>query len=425
MSTDSVIPKSAVKSFRPFFLAPLVALIGVFIFFHERVGNAVFQHFALSNQAPSPDVIEELISNSPDRTAAIVATWNTDQITHRQVAIREIGRSFSASTNLPPELQSIILAGALDVDNNVREDAMNILARWPHPAFAALIAAQLSDPDPQVRTYGLQAAKSIDAVAGVPIVAPLINEADPMIATMALKLLEKWSGEKFGVSLAGTALVENATTGLKEFSEEGLTKARAGAALGNKWWTKHHAEFPQRLLQIPSEILLTKRTVPARDFSLTSLDGRKIGLSELKGKVVLINFWTTWCTACVNEMPELVALQKRHGDSLAILGISLNYVPDSHGHIGGHSESEEEQVENEDWSLRKIRQKVARTVSARGINYTVLLDEKNEIGGRFNGGELPTTVIIDTEGNVRRRFVGARSLPVFEAMIAEVSNPGL
>jgi hypothetical protein len=51
------------------------------------------------------------------------------------------------------------------------------------------------------------------------------------------------------------------------------------------------------------------------------------------------------------------------------------------------------------------------------------MDESNEVGGRFNGGELPTTVLIDPQGNVHRRFVGARALPVFEAMLAEVLQP--
>jgi hypothetical protein len=62
-------------------------------------------------------------------------------------------------------------------------------------------------------------------------------------------------------------------------------------------------------------------------------------------------------------------------------------------------------------------------VAARGINYRVLVDEKDEVGGRFNGGELPTTVIVDAQGDVRRRFVGGRSLPVFEALIRQASDP--
>ncbi len=68
---------------------------------------------------------------------------------------------------------------------------------------------------------------------------------------------------------------------------------------------------------------------------------------------------------------------------------------------------------------------VDRTVKARGVNYPILLDEHNEVGGRYNGGELPTTVIVDATGNIRRRFIGARSLPVFEAMLAEIISSKL
>ena len=73
-------------------------------------------------------------------------------------------------------------------------------------------------------------------------------------------------------------------------------------------------------------------------------------------------------------------------------------------------------------ALKRVREKVARTAKARNINYPVLLDEHNEVGGRYNGGELPTTVIVDAQGNVRRRFIGARNLAVFEAMIAEAGQ---
>jgi hypothetical protein len=130
-------------------------------------------------------------------------------------------------------------------------------------------------------------------------------------------------------------------------------------------------------------------------------------------------------------MPELIALQKKHADNLVILGVSLDYVPDSHGHIGGHAAVEDRNhgdSEPDDHAatasaLKRVRDKVARTVKARGLNYPILLDEKNEVGGRFNGGELPTTVIVDAQGNVRRRFVGARNLAVFEAMLAEAAQP--
>jgi hypothetical protein len=52
-------------------------------------------------------------------------------------------------------------------------------------------------------------------------------------------------------------------------------------------------------------------------------------------------------------------------------------------------------------SLEEIRAKIPRTAKKLGINYTVLMDESNEVGGRFNGGELPTMVLVDPQGNVR------------------------
>ncbi len=128
----------------------------------------------------------------------------------------------------------------------------------------------------------------------------------------------------------------------------------------------------------------------------------------------------------MSEIPELIALQREHKDKLVIIGVSLDYVPDEEGHIGGDAAVEEQNHGGEHdnheaiaAALKRVFDKVARTVKARGINYPVLLDEHNEVGGRFNGGELPTTVIVDAQGNVRRRFIGARTLPVFEAMIAE------
>jgi hypothetical protein len=71
--------------------------------------------------------------------------------------------------------------------------------------------------------------------------------------------------------------------------------------------------------------------------------------------------------------------------------------------------------------MKRDHEKVAHTAKARHINYPVFLDKHNEVGGRYNGGELPTTVIVDAQGNVRRRFIGARNPSVFEAMIAEAS----
>jgi thiol-disulfide isomerase/thioredoxin len=139
---------------------------------------------------------------------------------------------------------------------------------------------------------------------------------------------------------------------------------------------------------------------------------------------VFLNFWATWCTACLSELPALVALHERHRDWLTILGISLDGVPDGHdhGHTHDHGHIHAHGREDRRPSLEAIRARVARSVERHGLTYPILLDPTYRVGGRFNGGELPTNVIVDADGRVQRRFVGARELAVFEAMLIEAAG---
>jgi len=398
--------------------------------FRAPLQRQIRESATLANDAPTPEVVSDMIEQAADPRAALLTAWNSGKIVHREVAIRSFSRVQPAEQPLSLELDSLLLSAALDPDMNVRESALGILRERNHPALAALAAEQLRDLDQQVRVLGLNQLKFVSPAIGVPTVIPLLDDPDPFIVTMSLKLLENWSGQKFGVKLSETGSFENEKTGLKEYREGSHEKAKAGAERAKAWWAEHQSEFPSVRLEVPAAAYSARQPVPAGDFQLRTLDGKKISLTDLRGKVVLVNFWTTWCSACVSEMPELIALQKKHGDNLVIIGVSLDYVPDSHGHIGGHAAVEEQKngdAEQDDHeatvaALKRVRDKVARTVKARGINYPILLDEKNEVGGRFNGGELPTTVIVDAHGQVRRRFIGARSLPVFEAMIAEAAQ---
>ncbi len=418
------------KRLRPKLVVPLIAVAILTWLFRAPLQRQIRESATLANDAPTPEVVSDMIEQAADPRAALLTAWNSGKIVHREVAIRSFSRVQPAEQPLSPELDSLLLSAALDPDMNVRESALGILRERNHPALAALAAEQLRDFDQQVRVLGLNALKFVSPAIGVPTVIPLLDDPDPFIVTMSLKLLENWSGQKFGVKLSETGSFENEKTGLKEYREGSHEKAKAGAERAKAWWAEHQSEFPSVRLEVPAAAYSARQPVPAGDFQLRTLDGKKISLTDLRGKVVLVNFWTTWCSACVSEMPELIALQKKHGDNLVIIGVSLDYVPDSHGHIGGHAAVEEQKngdAEQDDHeatvaALKRVRDKVARTVKARGINYPILLDEKNEVGGRFNGGELPTTVIVDAQGHVRRRFIGARSLPVFEAMIAEAAQ---
>jgi thiol-disulfide isomerase/thioredoxin len=407
--------------------AALVA--GVWLF-RAPLQDKIRTSATLANDAPNSEAVADMIEQATDTRAALLAAWHSGKIVHREVAIGSLRRIIPNDQPLPPEFESILLAGALDPDMNVRETALGILRERKHPAALALAAEQLKDPDQQVRLLGLNHLKYAAPPVGIPFVAALLDDPDIAVLGLSVKLLENWSAEKFGVKLADTAQVENKTSGLQEFQAEGIAKTKAAAEKAKAWWTEHQNEFPPVKLQVPAEAYTARRPVPAADFQLHTLEGKPVRLSDYRGKVVLMNFWTTWCTACVGEMPALVALQKKHSDRLVILGVSLDYVPDSHGHIGGHAAVEEQKHSDGDHddheataaALKRVREKVARTTKARNVNYPILLDERNEVGGRYNGGELPTTVIVDAQGNVRRRFIGARGIAVFEAMIAEAGQ---
>jgi thiol-disulfide isomerase/thioredoxin len=394
----------------------LLLLAGVW-FWREPLRHRLAWWGVLGNDAPPPDLVETLIARAPHPSAAVLAAWQTGKIVHRQAAVRLARRVVPPPAPLPAALEDLMLAAALDPDLAVREAALRDLRDRRHAALPALVAAQLRDTDPQVRLPALQLLKALPPQTGLPLLRPLLDDPEPLVAATALKLLEFQTGTGFGVKLADlTALAGEGSAP----DPETLKRLRAATARARVWFesqptnTASPAAAPDLAGRSISPALL-----PAPDFELPDLDGRRVRLSALRGRVVLLNFWATWCTACLGEIPTLVALQERHGEDLVILGIALDGVPDAHGH--GHDESVDHAPA--DGSPPRVREKVARVAQARGINYPVLLDPKNEAGGRYQGGELPTTVIVDAAGHVRRRFIGPRSLAVFEALLAEAARP--
>jgi thiol-disulfide isomerase/thioredoxin len=118
----------------------------------------------------------------------------------------------------------------------------------------------------------------------------------------------------------------------------------------------------------------------APEFELTSLDGKRVKLSDFRGKAVLLNFWATWCEPCKVEMPWFVELQKKYGnDGLVVLGVAMDDTETS---------------------------KIAQFASEMGVNYPVLLgtDQVSEDYG--NVQYLPTSFYIDREGKLVGKGTG-------------------
>ena len=120
----------------------------------------------------------------------------------------------------------------------------------------------------------------------------------------------------------------------------------------------------------------------AAPFELTSLDGKLVRSSDLAGKVVLVNFWATWCGPCKEEMPSLARLQQRLDPSRFVL---LTVTTDQQ------------------------RQGIAQYLSHLGVTVPVLFDEDQEVSRTFMVRGLPTTVLIAPDGSLLARAVGPRA----------------
>src|SRR3989338_10093348 len=126
-----------------------------------------------------------------------------------------------------------------------------------------------------------------------------------------------------------------------------------------------------------------KKPIPAPDFTLNTLDGKKVSLKDFKGKVVFLNFLATWCPPCVVEMPSMEALHKRFkGKGLVVLAVN--------------------DAENVN--------KVSSFVKKRGYTFHVLLDSDGLVtDGSYRVVGLPTTYLIDSNGMVVGKAEGVRA----------------
>lgn len=130
---------------------------------------------------------------------------------------------------------------------------------------------------------------------------------------------------------------------------------------------------------------------PAPDFTLSTLDGKKMTLSDFRGKAVLLNFWATWCEPCKVEMPWFVDLQKKYASQgLQVVGIAMDDASPA--------------------DIASFAQKL-------GVNYPVLIG-KEEVGAQYGGIEyLPSTFYIGRNGKILDHVFGLVSKSEIETDI--------
>ena len=145
-----------------------------------------------------------------------------------------------------------------------------------------------------------------------------------------------------------------------------------------------------------------ERGRPAPPFELADLDGsRRLGLSGLRGRVVLLNFWATWCKPCEDEMPAMERLYRAlRGSEFELLAISVDADAEA----------------------------VARFRDRLGLSFPILLDPGSEVSRTYQTTGYPESFLIDRAGNLASgRFVGPRAWddPEYQALVRRAleSNP--
>ena len=128
----------------------------------------------------------------------------------------------------------------------------------------------------------------------------------------------------------------------------------------------------------------------APEFKLDALDGKPLSLATARGKVVLLNFWATWCGPCRAEIPDLIALQQKYKDQLQIIGLTVD--------------------DDDESTIRQV-------VADEHINYPVAVASP-EVRIRYGGiAALPTSFVLDAQGRVVQKHEGLRDPALYETEI--------
>lgn len=135
---------------------------------------------------------------------------------------------------------------------------------------------------------------------------------------------------------------------------------------------------------------------PAPDFTLPTLDGGEVTLSDLRGQVVVINLWTSWCPPCREEMPAIEQIYRQYGEQgLVVLGVNSTFQDDERA--------------------------AGAFVQELGLTFPIALDRSGAVSRRYQLQALPTTFFVDHQGIIRSVVLGGPMSPaVIESNIVEL-----
>lgn len=181
---------------------------------------------------------------------------------------------------------------------------------------------------------------------------------------------------------------------LENFVREGQSTAAVKAALKTIYVAEHSSEENfepyiaalehEMYLKMVEELKKSMLSDPSPSFALYDLDGKKVNMADLKGKVVILDFWATWCGPCIASFPGMQKMVTKYNDNPNVKFLFVNT-----------------------WENKEDKEKNARDfITANRYTFQVLMDNDDKVIGQFKVDGIPTKFVIGPEGNIRFKSVG-------------------
>ncbi|KIL53163.1 peroxiredoxin family protein [Jeotgalibacillus campisalis] len=145
----------------------------------------------------------------------------------------------------------------------------------------------------------------------------------------------------------------------------------------------------------PSEGLLEEGQ-KAPDFDTVTVEGENISLDDYQGKKVILNFWTTWCPPCIEEMPHMQKYYEENAEDQNVEILAVNLTTRDNGN-----------------------RRVESFVKDYGLTFPVLLDESGQLGETYYAFTIPTTYLLDEEGIVTKKLMGPMDQEMMKDLMRE------
>lgn len=380
--------------------------------------------FVLRADAPSDNVLAQLAAESGDPARALERMWRSGNLTAREFVLDYLDTRRCTQPALLRQSAAIVNEAARDPNLKVREPALNILVGRKDPESLALIRGQLSDADPAVRLMALQQLQPTANSNDVPTTVLLLDDSDPRVVVQAASLLRKVtdfdSGIRISDALPNFTRAEDGTPA----AEPNLETIQRGVQRWHEWWSSNRAGFSESVALPP----VAAFALPMKNFTLEDLNGRSVRLSDFRGKTVLLWFWKIGDARSLDDLAALKSLQEQKRPRVAVVGIAYDPAVGPQDECAGEAREHGQPMMMNghmmvmDTSPGPVESVVRDAIAQNQIQFPVLLDKKGTAVFRFNVQELPTYVLIDSEGRLCRWFNGSRTLEVFKAMADEAGN---